>query len=324
MLETKTIKQLLEDERQLLNRFFDAIQSEQIEKLVEILAACQGVIILSGIGKSGLVAEKIALTLTSTGTRSFFLSPINALHGDIGIVTDKDTFILISKSGESDELLNLIPALRNKGAHLIAWTSNPDSRLVKACDMHIDIPYERELCPFDLAPTISTTSQMIVGDVVTVALMLHKQFSLSEYALNHPSGRIGRRITFKVRDLMITESSLPLCHPSDALESLLVELSRKKCGCILVVDEEKTLLGIFTDGDLRRALEQHGSKALSITIDHLMTTSPRFVGPDEMATQALAVMEADQKHPITVLPVLDTSRKVLGLIKMHDIVQSGL
>lgn len=318
------LNELLNEERRLLNAFLDEVDTKQLARVLEAMGQCEGMIILTGVGKSGLVAEKIAMTLTSTGSRAFYLSPINALHGDVGIVSEKDVFILISKSGESDELLNLIPALRNKKAKLIAWTSNPKSRLVKACDMQLDLPCEKELCPHNLAPTISTCGQLIAGDILAVALMKQKQFSLDDFARNHPAGRIGRRITFRVRDLMLSGDLLPLCRAQDLLGDVLVTLSNKQCGCILIIDEQAILQGIFTDGDLRRALQKHGPQALAIQMQELMTKKPRFIGPDELVTGALAVMEADQKRPITVLPVLDAEDHVLGLIKMHDIVQSGL
>lgn len=323
-METALVKKLLNDERQLLNQFFDTIDVDQLVRLVDTVKKCEGMIVLSGVGKSGLVAEKIAMTLTSTGSRALFLSPINALHGDVGIVTEKDVFILISKSGESDELLNLIPALRNKKVKLIAWTSNAKSRLVKACDEHVDLPFEKELCPHNFAPTISTSCQLIVGDMLAVALMHLKNFSIDDFARNHPAGRIGRRINFRVKDLMITDGQVPLCRPEDTLGDILVNLSNKQCGCILIVDNAQTLLGIFTDGDLRRALQKHGPQALSIAMDQLMTLTPRTIGPDELAAKALSLMEDDQKRPITTLAVVDESNKVLGLIKMHDIVQTGL
>lgn len=318
------LKELFIKEKEALNHFFDNLDLDATERLFQLLKECTGLVILTGIGKSGLVAEKIALTMTSTGSRAFYLSASTALHGDIGIVSKGDIFLMISKSGESDELLQMIPYLRNKGVKLIAIVNNKDSRLGKACDLTVVLPLEEELCPFNLAPTTSTVIQLIFGDVLAIALMMHKNFSMLDFAMNHPAGKIGRRLTLRVKDLMLTGSAVPTCSPSHKLVETLVELSNKRCGCVLIVDENKQLKGIFTDGDLRRRLQEHGPAALDTTMEDLMTITPRYIQSEEMASHALNIMEADQKHPITVLPVLDDGRKVVGLIKMHDIVQSGL
>lgn len=318
------LQNLIKQESESLNHFFDHLDLDEAEALIDTLQECKGMIIITGIGKSALVAEKIALTMTSTGTRAFFLSPINALHGDIGIVSKDDIFIMLSKSGETDELLHLVPPLRNKGVKIIAIVNNEKSRLAKACDIAMVLPMEKELCPFDLVPTTSAATQLIFGDLLAVSLMMNKNFSIIEYAINHPAGKIGRSLTLRVKDLMLTGNDLPLCTPQDKLLDTLVELSNKKCGCVLIVDANKTLLGIFTDGDLRRALQKHGPKALDTSMQELMTKTGRSISEDKMAIDALQLMEADQKHPITVLPVISEQRCVVGLIKMHDILQSGL
>lgn len=318
------LKELFDEERHSINHFFNHLDIKAAEELLNILKQCKGMIILTGIGKSGLIAEKIALTMASTGTRAFYLSAANALHGDIGIVSKDDVFLMISKSGQSDELLQLVPFLRNKGVKLIAIVNNANSRLAKACDLSVVLPLEKELCPFDLAPTTSAAIQMIFGDALAIALMKHKNFSMVDFAANHPAGKIGRRLTLKVRDLMLIGDDVPLCRPEDKLIDILVELSNKRCGCVLIEDKAKKLLGIFTDGDLRRALQTHGTKALETKVEELMTKNSRAIGPHEMASQALYLMEADQSRPITVLAVVDEADKVVGLIKMHDIVQSGL
>jgi arabinose-5-phosphate isomerase len=324
LVKSEVLKELLDKEKEYLNHFFASIDLRALEKFAETLLSCQGTIIFSGVGKSGLVAEKIAMTMTSTGTRAFFLSPTNALHGDIGILTAKDMAVMISKSGESDELLHLIPYMRNKGVKIGAIVTKISSRLAKAVDFVLPVPAEKELCPFDMAPTTSTVIQQIIGDVLAIALMQLKNFTLDEFAKNHPAGRIGRRILTRVNDLMISGAGVPLSGPDDELVNILVELSNKQCGCVLVINQQKELLGIFTDGDLRRALQKHGAKALEFTIEQMMTRSPRWIGEHELAWDALQVMEADQKRPITVLAVLDEAKKVVGIIKMHDIVQSGL
>lgn len=321
---TSMLQELLKKEREILLHFFEHIDLRAADRLFQVLKDCKGLIFLSGVGKSGLIAEKIALTMTSTGSRAFFLSPNNAMHGDIGIVSKDDVFLMVSKSGESEELLHMVPFLRNRGVHPIAIVNNGNSRLAKACEFAIVLPMEKELCPFDLVPTTSAVTQLIFGDALAIALMQHKNFGLAEYAMNHPAGKIGRRLTLRVKDLMLKSKDLPLCRPSDKLVDTLVELSNKRCGCVLVIDDQQQLLGIFTDGDLRRALQKLGSKALDTTMESLMTHTARVISSDEMASQALSLMEADQLRPITVLPVLNEAAQVVGLIKMHDIIQSGL
>lgn len=318
------LQQILERQSTYTNHYFNALDLIETEKIVQLLLNCQGMIFFTGVGKSGLVAKKIAFTMVSTGTRALYLSPTDAVHGDLGMVSDKDLFILLSKSGESDELINLLPAIKNRGATLIAVVCNAKSRLGDACDYVINLPFQKELCPFDMAPTTSTTVQLMFGDLLTVALMQHKNFSLDQYALNHPSGRIGKRITLRVRNLMLTGNKIPLGHPEDRLPDILVELSNKRCGCILIVNEKSQLEGIFTDGDLRRSLQKQGGKILDVKIKELMSINPRWIGPDVLAWEAMKIMEIDPHKRIMMLPVLDENKTVLGLIHMHDIIQSGI
>jgi arabinose-5-phosphate isomerase len=281
-------------------------------------------IVLTGIGKSGLVAKKTAVTMTSTGSRAIFLSPTDALHGDLGILKSEDIFVILSKSGESDELLNLIPYVRNKGIKMIGIISQPNSRLAKAVDQVLVLPSEKELCPYDMAPTTSTTIQTIVGDILAIALMHEKEISMVQFAESHPGGRIGKRTSLKVKDLMLKGNAVPLCGPKDKLVDTLVELSNKQCGCVMIVDKQKKLLGIFTDGDLRRALQGKGAAALESKMEDIMTITARWINPNTLAWDAMKAMEADQKRPIMVLPVIEDDKTVIGIIKMHDIVQSGI
>ncbi len=318
------LKQLFDEQRINMSHFFNEIDYAAAQRIFDQLKVCEGTIFFTGIGKSGLVAKKISATMTSTGTKALYISAIDALHGDIGIVSAKDAFVFLSKSGENEELLALIPYLRNRGVALIAIVTNMNCRLAKACDHCIALPLLKELCPFGLAPTTSTAIQMLFGDILAIALMRHKKFAIEEYRLNHPAGQIGKRLTLKVKDLMLTEEALPVCDPEAKLVDVLVELSNKKCGCLLIVNATEKLIGIFTDGDLRRALQKHGPEALNLPMSELMTEQPRFISPDMLATEALRSMEADQKRPITVLPVLSEDHTLLGLIKMHDIVQSGV
>jgi len=318
------LRELVEKQRSYFSHFWDELDIEAAEQLLSRLLACEGALVFSGIGKSGLVAKKIALTMTSTGTKAFFLCPTNALHGDIGIVAPQDIFIMLSKSGESEELLHLVPFLRNRSIPIISWISRPHSRLAKASDMAILLPVAREMCPFDLVPTTSTAVQLIFGDMMAIALMSQRNFSLDQYALNHPAGRIGKRITMRVTDLMLTGIHIPICTPRDRLVDTLVELSDKRCGCILITDPTRKLLGIFTDGDLRRSLQQLGSHALEKPMEELMTMAPRTIAAQALAWEALQLMEENQQRPISVLPVISEEQILIGLIKMHDLIQSGI
>jgi arabinose-5-phosphate isomerase len=318
------VQGLLEDLRSNIDVLFQRFDCLQFVKITEVVLHSKGCIFFTGIGKSGIIAQKIAATCSSSGTKAFFLSPQNALHGDIGLVGRNDIVFFLSKSGETSELLELCPALRNKGAILIAVVTNPSSRLARACEFSFVLPELKELCPFDLAPTSSTIAQLVFGDLLAMVIMRLKEVSLSDFIQNHPAGRIGRRNLVKVRDLMISGEALPKCTPSDTLGNMLVELSNKQCGCICILGPNAQLLGIFTDGDLRRALQKLGPAALGATMGSLMTTSPRAIDSDTLAYEAMHLMESDQKHPITVLPVIEEDRTCVGIVKMHDILQSGI
>lgn len=318
------LKELLDNQRYCTEHFFENLDLVPIEKLILFLKNHPGTIFFTGVGKSGLVAKKIAYTMISTGTRAAYIAPIDALHGDLGMVKPNDTFILFSKSGESDELLQLLPAIRNKGAQIVGVLCNPHSRIGKLCHSVISIPFHKELCPFNMAPTTSTTSQLLFGDLLTIALMKQQNFTLDEYASNHPSGRIGKRLTFKVRDIMLTDHAIPFCYPYTTLQDSLITLSDKRCGCILIVDEQKKLLGIFTDGDLRRSLQTSGIEILHLQIQDLMNAKPDTITPDQLAWDAMKQMEQNPRKRITVLPVVDKEQTVVGLLHLHDILNAGL
>ncbi len=318
------LKELLYKQQTYTNKFFSNFDCQPLERLIDILLLSKGVLFCTGVGKSGLIAKKIALTLVSTGTRAFYICPTDAVHGDLGMLGPDDVFLFFSKSGASEELMHLAPAVRNKGATLVAIVCTPDSSLSKICHLTITLPFESELCPFDLAPTMSTAFQLLFGDLLTIALMKQKKFSLEQYALNHPSGRIGKRITLRVRDIMLTGNRVPLCQPHERIEQILVELSNKRCGCILIVDENNYLLGIFTDGDLRRQLARLGSQILTTCISDIMTQSPQVIGADAGAWEAMQRMENDPNKRVMMLPVVNEERQLLGLLHLHDLVQSGL
>lgn len=261
--------------------------------------------------------------MVSTGTPAVFLSAVDALHGDIGILKPNDLLVLFSKTGETEELVEMVPIVRNKGLPILVVTSQSKSRLALLGDHTIVLPCSGELCPFDLAPTTSAVLQLLLGDLWTGALMRMRSFTLDAYAANHPKGQIGRRTSFKVKDIMLSIDQTPTCSPDHTLQEVLVEFSEKRCGCILVVDPLKRLRGIFTDGDLRRALQKKQEHVLIAPLSSLMTAQPKVISQEASAWEAVRLMESDQEHPIMVLPVVE-DQEVVGLVKMHDLIQAGL
>lgn len=314
------LKTLFDEYKDSLSHFFDLIDLKKVEELLNRLLACKGSIIFSGVGKSGFIAEKLSKTLLSTGTRSFHLQSQDALHGDIALLSKDDILILLSKSGDTEELLKLVPFAKKRGVFITALVSNSNSKLAKEADFHITLPCKKELCPFNLAPTTSSALQLIFGDILAVALMKHKKFTEADFAGNHPSGTIGKKTTILVKDLMLKGEELPLISPQSRVIDVLAELSSKKCGCLIVV-EKMHLRGIFTDGDLRRAIESDRAAFINKTISSYMNSSPKWISEDELAYRALAYME--EGRPVTALPVL-RNLEVVGLIRLHDIVQKGL
>jgi arabinose-5-phosphate isomerase len=317
------LKNLLDESRRHLNSFFESLDIKRFEEVVQMCMSCKGFIIFTGVGKSGIIAEKTAMTLISTGTKALYLPPMNFLHGDIGIVSENDLLVMISKSGETEELLNLVPFIQRRKAKILALVSNPVCRLAKCSDLSMYLPVEKELCSFDLVPTTSTAVQLIFGDVLAVALMKARNFNMSDYVLNHPAGSIGKKMTLTVKDVMLGGDQVPFCKPQDRLVDVLVELSNKKCGALLVVDEQRRLQGIFTDGDLRRALQMNGSRVLEQNMAAIMTASAICVSSDMLAWDAMKHMQKDPKKWVMVTPVIE-NHTVVGILRMHDIVQAGI
>jgi arabinose-5-phosphate isomerase len=317
------IKSFFEEQRKYLNYFFDHLEIAKAEEILSAFLKCEGSLIFTGVGKSGIIAQKLSATFLSIGIKAFFLPPIDALHGDLGVLSEKDLLILLSKSGETEELLKMLPYVRKKKARVVSFVSNPKSKLAKDSDISITLPLLRELCPFNLAPTTSTTLQLLFGDVLAIAMMRKKNFTLDDFALNHPSGMIGKKITLLVKDLMLQGEAMPLCSPEDLLMDVLCVLSEKRCGTLLVVDEKKRLKGIFTDGDLRRSLHAQGGDVLQKKMRQIMTDSARSTSQDRLAVEAMKQMEEDPNRLITVLPVLQDGT-VVGILRMHDILQAGL
>ncbi|KAI6674914.1 hypothetical protein NL676_002820 [Syzygium grande] len=249
--------------------------------------------------------------------------PVDALHGDIGILADRDVLVLFSKSGNTEELLRLVPCARAKGAFLISVTSAEENLLKRCCDMNVYLPLERELCPFDLAPVTSTAIQMVFGDTVAIALMGARNLSKEAYAANHPAGRIGKTLIFKVKDVMKQQNELPVCREGDLIMDQLVELTSKGCGCLLVIDEGYHLIGTFTDGDLRRTLKSSGEGIFKLTVGEMCNRNPRTIGPDAMAVEAMEKMESPPS-PVQFLPVIDHQNVLIGIVTLHGLVSAGL
>lgn len=316
-------KDLFEKQRKHLNIFFDKFDLLEFERLVNLCAKCKGTLVFTGVGKSAIIAQKISQTLLSTGTKSVFLSALEALHGSIAMVSEEDLFFCLSKSGQTNELLNLIPYIQIRKAKIVSLTCDENSALAKQADLSIYLPIEKELCPFNLAPTISTTAQLLFGDALTVALMRVKQISLDQYAFNHPAGSIGKKASVCVRDLMIKKDNIPIGFSENTVIEIISELSSKQCGCVIIVNQEKKALGIFTDGDLRRGLEKQGESILHRKLEELMTSKFLFIEQDKLAWHALQKMEKDPKKLVSVLPVIEKDRLV-GIIRMHDILQTGI
>jgi arabinose-5-phosphate isomerase len=317
------LRKIFTDQQSYLTYYFEQIDHAQVEAVVNLCAQTKGLLVFTGVGKSGIIAEKIAMTLVSTGTKALYLPALNFLHGDIGIISPDDCVVMLSKSGETEELVNLVPYIQKRGAKIIAWVTNLQSRLGQQADLSIALPVEKELCPYDLAPTISTEVQLLFGDALAVALMKSKKFTLDSYGENHPSGMIGKKATVAVQDLMVPLDELPLCHPSKTLSEILPEFSERRMGCVLCADESGVFQGIFTDGDLRRALQALGPTVLEQKLEDLMTRTALTTHAKEMAWEALKMMQKDPSRRIMMLPVLE-NRQVIGLIRMHDIIHAGI
>jgi arabinose-5-phosphate isomerase len=277
-------------------------------------------VVVTGMGKSGHIGGKIAATLASTGTPSFFVHPGEASHGDLGMFTRQDVVIAISNSGETPEVLTILPLFKRMGAPLIAMTGKPASTLAKAADVHLDVSVAQEACPMNLAPTASTTATLAMGDALAVALLEARGFTAEDFALSHPGGALGRRLLLRIRDVMRSGDALPTVAPGTRLTAALLEMTRKGLGMTAVVDAENRVIGLYTDGDLRRTLDQ-GIDVRNATIDQVMTRGGRSIVADHLAAEAVQLME---KHKISALLVKDTDGRLEGVIHMHDLLRAGV
>ncbi len=293
---------------------------ERFARMVETIYRCPGRLIVSGIGKSGTVGRKIVGTLNSTGTRALFLHPVEAMHGDLGMVSKDDIFLALSNSGETDELNLLIPSIRKIGCKIIAMTGNAHSTLAKHSDIVIDVGVPKEACPLGLAPTASTTALLAAGDALAVVLINKRRFKCSDFARIHPGGNLGQRLACNVAQFMLTGDAIPRVSVDATMKAAIEEINRLQLGAALVVAPDgKTLAGIVTDGDIRRWIVRE-ERLLTLPVATVMTQNPRTMGPGAPAYDALNLMEA---HQITVLPIVDPENKVLGILHLHDILGKG-
>lgn len=292
---------------------------ESLPRAVDMILALAGKVIVTGLGKSGIVAHKIAATLSSTGTRAAFLNAAEALHGDLGMVDPDDLMIMVSNSGATVELIRMLPTLRRRHVRLIGLFGRIDTQLAAECDLVINAAVPCEACPLDMAPTASSTAALVVGDALACALMRARQFSLEDFALNHPGGSLGRRLLLQARDVMHQGDQLPIASPTARLREIAMEMTRAPLGAVCICDPDRTLLGIITEGDLRRHLAR--SDDLNVPALALMTRNPASAAPHDTLNTLLSIMESPTRK-IYVLPVLDDQRRLLGMVRAHDLLAS--
>ncbi len=319
---------ILDKARGVLRIEADAIAA-LIEKIddrfvqaVEEILACQGKVVLTGIGKSGVICQKIAATLASTGTPAYFLHPAEGVHGDLGTLSRRDVVIVLSMSGESDEISTILPVIKRMGIRLIAMTGNLTSTLAKYGDIVIDVGVKEEACPLGLAPTASTTAALAMGDALAVSLLERRGFSEEDFALIHPGGRLGRRLLLRVEDLMHTGEEIPMVLSGTLLKEAVLEITSKGLGVTGVCDEQGRLVGVITDGDLRRGLER-SDQMLKQRVDEMMTLRPKTIEPNALAARALQQMEEYSITSLFIAPRRNTKR-VVGILHLHDILRAGL
>ena len=320
---------MLEHAREVLRMEAEAILElvpridENFAAAVNLILECQGRTVITGMGKSGLIGRKMAATLASTGTPSFYLHPAEGIHGDLGMVTASDVVIALSNSGETGEVLNILPSLRRIGAKIIAMVGNANSTLGKNADVILDVGVSKEACPLGLAPTSSTTAALAYGDALALALLKKHNFTASQFAIFHPGGSLGRKLLLTVGNIMHKGEENPTVLADTTVQEALFVITDKGLGAVSVVDQYGIMQGVLTDGDIRRGLSK-GVDFLQRPVSELMTANPKTITEDKLAAQALHLMESNKPKPITVLPVLDEKRKVIGLLHMTDLVRQGV
>lgn len=314
----KTAREVIAIEAKALKGLVPLIGKE-FEKAVRLMARCEGRVILTGMGKPGFIAGKIAATMASTGTPSFFLHPAEAVHGDLGMVTEKDVMLAISQSGETEEIVRMISTVKKIGTRLIAMTSNPRSTLARAADVVLNLGVTREACPLNLAPSASTTASLALGDALALSLLREKGFREEDFAMLHPGGSLGRKL-LKVKDIMRTGKANPLVKEGQTVRSALLTITSARAGSCTVVDGKGKVVGIFTDGDLRRHLREQGEKILSFPVEKLATLNPRVVEAEKLAAEAIHLLKSKR---IDELPVVDEKKRAVGLLDVQDLLKAG-
>lgn len=314
----KTAQQILDIEAKTILRLRRQI-GKSFEKAVEMMARCQGRVIVTGMGKPGFIARKIAATLASTGTPSLFLHPAEAIHGDLGMVTDEDIIIAISNSGETEEIVKLLSTIKKIGVPLIALTSNPSSPLARHADIVLDLAVDREACPLNLAPSASTTAALVMGDALALSLLKKRGFKTEDFALLHPGGSLGKKL-LKVKDIMRVGKNNPLVKTKTSVRQALLKITSARAGSCTIVDSKGKLVGIFTDGDLRRHLRENGVAIMKENVDKLATVNPICIQQDKMAAEALHLLKSKR---IDELPVVDQKGRAVGLLDVQDLLKAG-
>src|SRR6266576_3101763 len=320
------VVELLRVESDAIAKAAERLQAAQLERVLKIFESCKGKVVVLGVGKSGIIAQKIAATMTSSGTAAIHLHPSDALHGGLGIVTADDVVLMLSNSGETNELIELLPFIKQRNVPLVAIVGRLNSTIAQRADAVLDASVDQEACPLNLAPTTSTTVALAIGDALAMTLMRAKGLTEDDFASNHPAGQLGKRLTLRVSDLMHGGNKNPTIAADAAWMEIISTITHFGLGAVNVVDGEGRLAGIITDGDLRRSLQRIGAAEIgfaNIKCDELMTRDPIVTNPETLAFDALRLME-DRPSQINVLPVVDGDRVCVGLIRLHDIVRSGL
>ena len=312
-------QEVLRIERDAIDALIGRIDAD-FERACELMQACKGRVVVTGMGKSGHIGNKIAATLASTGTPSFFLHPGEASHGDLGMITHDDVVIGLSYSGETAELMTLIPIIKRQNVPLIAMSGRPESSLAQESDVHLNIAVAKEACPLNLAPTASSTAMLAMGDALAVALLDARGFTAEDFARSHPGGSLGRRLLVHVKDVMHSGEELPQVHSGAPLAQALLEVTRKGMGMTAVTNEQGQVIGIFTDGDLRRALDRN-AHVHDTLVDDVMSPGPKTIAAEQLAAEAVALM---QQHSITALLVADEEKHLVGALHMHDLLRAGV
>lgn len=311
-------KEVIKIEAEGITSLLDQIGPE-FDKAIDTILACPSRVIITGIGKSGIIGQKISATLNSTGTSSFFLHPVEALHGDLGLVYGDDVVIAISYSGETGELNHLMPTLLKRGAKTIALTGNPHSTLANYADIVLSASIPREACPLGLAPTTSTTAALVIGDALAVVLLDRKKFAASDFRKNHPGGSLGDRLKIMVKEVMLRGENMPAINESKSFQEAVNELNNKNLGAVIIKTEDEKVSGIITDGDIRRLMIS-GQNPLELKAVDVMTRDPKVIDQNLLAADALSIM---QRHEVTILPVCNKESRLTGILHLHDLLGKG-